>query len=179
MSPEDKVLVIDASVLSPFARAERLEDLERITRGYDRVTVNEVLAELRMGSLTYPALLAPQCASWLSTVPTDTLPVLNKFAKYRRRFGPGPRDVGEAAVLAWAELNGAQALIDDQTAHDIGVSRGIIVRRSLGLLATRLQASEFTEREAEDLVDALRAADARLPWDGTAFLAWCRKSGFI
>jgi hypothetical protein len=36
------------------------------------------------------------------------------FAQYVRILGSGQRDIGEASVLAWAEVQGAIAVLDER-----------------------------------------------------------------
>ncbi|MGM0578225.1 MAG: hypothetical protein ACQEXJ_21050 [Myxococcota bacterium] len=171
------LLAIDASVLNPFARADRLADLEWLTRGYDRVTTRPVIEELRAGAAAYPTLLKPSRAPWLRVDRFETLELLEVFARYKERFGPGPRDVGEATILAWTEVHGGEALLDDQTAYTIGAEHGLRVRRTLGFVARALRDGRLGEGDARDLVDALIDAGARLPCDGASLLAWCRRNG--
>lgn len=50
------IIALDASPLSCFARAGRLDLLEALTEGYERVTVKAVLHEIEDGFVAHPAL---------------------------------------------------------------------------------------------------------------------------
>jgi hypothetical protein len=64
-----------------------------------------VLDELRAGELAHPPLADVRNADWLEIVACDGLAELRAFAHYVRVLGAGERDIGEASVLAWAEVN--------------------------------------------------------------------------
>lgn len=167
-------LVFDAAPLSAFARAGRLELLDRLCGTDDRVTTPEVIAELRAGLDLYPALQHAIDLSWLRVEPLAELVELRLFAVYAARFGSGERDVGEASVLAWAEAHGAIAITDDAVAVQVARERGVEVRRTLALVARAVREASVSEPEADALVDALLAAGARFPFASGQFLEWAR-----
>jgi predicted nucleic acid-binding protein len=104
---------------------------------------------------------------------------LGVFAQYVRLLGSGARDIGEAATLAWAEVHGATAVLDDAAARRAGKERGVDVHGTLWLVANGLRSSLLTEDQAISLVDALRLAEAWLPCDGRGFLDWCRRERLL
>lgn len=111
------ILVFDSTVLSHFARAGRLADLEIITADDDRVVPAEVLAELTRGVANYPVLGTVDSQAWLKPVELDGLQELGAFARYKGELGGGPeRNNGEAAVLAWVTVHGGIAIIDEKAA---------------------------------------------------------------
>lgn len=101
MSPSADSLVFDATILSCFARADRLETLSDLTSGYRRVVVEAVLGELRRGAPEHPALKAIEALPWIEPVRVDTLEGLRSFGGYVRILGTDARHIGEAATLAW------------------------------------------------------------------------------
>ncbi|MGC4113162.1 MAG: hypothetical protein QM765_00475 [Myxococcales bacterium] len=66
-------LVFDTSVLSCFARAELLDELDLVTRGHERLVPKAVLGEIKQGLADYPRLASVLDASWLHEVPVDAL----------------------------------------------------------------------------------------------------------
>jgi predicted nucleic acid-binding protein len=117
---------------------------------------------------------------WLEEVRVDGLEVLRVFAAYSSVLGSGERDVGEAATLAWAEANGAIAVVDEAAGRRGAQKRGVEVHGTLWLVAGAVRAGELTEDHAVELVDALRASGgAWLPCDGRGFLAWAREQGLL
>lgn len=82
-------------------------------------------------------------------------------------------------MLAWAQLNEAVVLIDDQTAVNAAKDRCVTVRRSLALIAGAYQTSALTPPQARCLVDDLVASGARFPCDGTSFERWAETNGLI
>lgn len=109
-------LVFDSAPLSCFARARRLECLEKLTRGERRVTTSAVLGEIRDGVVDFPLLSPVLALPWLEEVRADSLAELRLFAQYAKRLGSGIHDVGEASVCAWAEVHGAVVYTDENAA---------------------------------------------------------------
>jgi hypothetical protein len=126
------ILVLDSSVLNPFARAGRLADLQRLTDGFDHVTTRAVLDELARGVAEYPALAAIPQQPWLRTVASDSLAELVAFSEYVRVLGGSSRNIGESSVLAHAEIHGAVAFVDDDAAVSAGRTRGVTVTTVVG-----------------------------------------------
>lgn len=173
-------LGFDSSVLSPFARARRLDVLERITSGHRRVVTRAVLDEIKRGCDQYPALSDIETRRWVETVSVDSLNELVVFAHYIRILGSEDRNIGEASILAWAEVSSGIAVVDDSTAVNAAKARGVTVRRSLGLLCHGLNLGALTMEDARALVDDLRiAGGARFPCDGAGFERWAETNGLL
>ncbi|MEQ1737050.1 MAG: hypothetical protein ABL886_11685, partial [Rhodoglobus sp.] len=174
------VLVFDSSVLNAFARANRLADLERLTRGSTHVTTRAVLEELANGVSLYPLLAEVAQQPWLRSVSVDSLAELVAFNEYVRTLGSSSRNIGEASVLAHAEIHSAVAFVDDQAAVRAGKDRGVNVRRSLGVISEGINRQILARDEASALVDELvRLGGARLPCDGASFEAWAEGRGLL
>jgi predicted nucleic acid-binding protein len=172
-------LVLDSAPLSTFGRAGRLQDLDRLTWAYDRVTTRAVLDELHAGVAQFPALADVEHLPWLRIVSVDTLEELRLFAEYARRLGTAQHDVGEATVLAWAEAHAAVVLTDDTAAWQIGRERGVTVKRTLAVVARGVREDLLDVAQAEVLVDALLRSGARFPFGPGQFLAWARQNGIL
>ena len=170
----------DASPLNHFARAGHLHTLELVTKvGGRRVVTTAVLGELKRGAQVDPALLDIQSSDWLEEVHVNELGELGVFAEYARFLGSGDRHVGEASTLAWAEVHGATAIIDDRPGTLHGRRRGVSVHGSLWLISNAYKASLLTERAVTRLVDALVDTEAWFPCNGDTFFSWGRENGLL
>jgi len=179
MPDSGQTLVFDTSPLSCFARAGRLETLRELTEGHRRVFTPAVRDEVELGVHQYASLEDVLECAWLELVHGDTLKELTAFSEYVRLLGCGPRDVGEAATLAWAEAHHAIAVIDDQTAVNAAHSRHVSVKRTLALISTGIQQDLISNDDAAILVDELIGGGARFPCDGRRFIAWAREKDLI
>jgi predicted nucleic acid-binding protein len=130
-----KPLIFDSSPLSHFARAGRLAALDRLTSRYRRVIPRAVLDEIRAGETQFPPLADVPNADWLEVVACDGLAELQALAHYFEVLGSGQRDIGEASVLAWAEVNDAVAVLDERAATWAAQQRGVAVHGTLWLIA--------------------------------------------
>jgi len=173
------VLVLDSSVLSSFARARRLQLLERLTADFERVTTTAVVVELGAGTGEHPELANAVQLPWLSARAVESLDEVRLFAAYAARLVAGTRNVGEASVLAWAEAHGAAALVDDQVAAQVGRQRGVTVKRSLALIARGIRRGLLGREEGAALVDELVQAGGRFPCTGATFIRWAEEQGLL
>lgn len=174
------VLVFDASPLVHFGRARRLQTLEELVAEYRCVTTRAVKDEVRKWIPTYPQLVEVLDLPWLEEVRTDSRDVLYAFAKYMDRLGDPDRNAGEASVLAWAEVNGAVAFVDDQTACDVAGRNGVDVRRTLALIVRAYTAKLMSADEAQELVRQLVDEEARLPRDAyDDLIGWAQRQDLL
>lgn len=102
--------------LSHFARADRLDVLRDLLVEWECWTTAIVRSELVIGAQTHPRIQQALAVDWLQVVSMDTLEDLGCFVKWARRLGSGARDLGEASVLAAAELRHGTAITDDRDA---------------------------------------------------------------
>lgn len=169
-------LCIDTSVLSAFARAQRLDALEAMTKRYKCVAPQEVRQELERGFSKNESLADAVACRWLAFVTLESPAELQSFAKYVSLLGSGERNLGESAVLAWAEVHAAIVLIDDREAVNIGREQKQKVGGTLGLLATEVQRGEWTLADASELFDVLvEHGGARFPCHSFAEWASAQK----
>jgi predicted nucleic acid-binding protein len=174
------VLGFDSSVLSAFARAKRLDVLEHLTSGHRRVVTRAVLGELDRGRTVYPALTDVESRPWLELTSVDSLEELIAFNQYVRVLGESSRNIGEASILAWAEITSNTAVIDDNDAVSAARARHVSVRRSLGLMADGLHRRILTSEQARSVIDDLiLIGGARFPCDGAGFEAWAERNGLL
>lgn len=175
-------VAIDSSVLSPFARADKLDVLQQLTAERRRVVHHAVLEEIDAGVAEYRRLADVRRCSWLEPVSTDNVDELRIAMQYLTDLGTDGdgRNVGEATTLAWAEVHGAVALVDDALAVAFGRKRGCTVVRTLRLITHALAEKTLAEADASQLVDALvREGGARFPCDGASYLTWAENQGLL
>jgi predicted nucleic acid-binding protein len=172
-------LIFDNSPLSHFARAGRLDELESITKTYERVVTQAVLDEISAGTSLHAELAAvPEC-EWIHVVRVDSLRELQVFAEYAARLGSGERDIGEASTLAWAEIHAATAVVDERAGTRQAREREVDVHGTLWLVVQAFQSDAISQGGCEQLVDALRDSEAWFPCDGSTFFEWAHREGLV
>lgn len=177
---DNVVLAFDTSPLNHFARAGELDALQLIVQQFECVTTKAVLAELRRGVTEYPELQSALDLPWIDVVSCDELDELYIFGQYMNRLGNLERNAGEASVLAWSEVHGAEAYVDDQVACNVGRSRGVTVHRSLRLVIEAYRSDALTEARAQQLIYSLADTDARFPAEARQDLfGWARSKGIL
>jgi hypothetical protein len=126
--PADGLLVFDTMCLSHFARAERLDVLRDLVIDRDCWTTGIVVEELRQGAKQHPLLRGTTAVDWINVIQLDTLDEVRCFVKWTRWIGSGSRDLGEASVLAAAEIRDGVAVTDDREAVRVGRAHGFTER---------------------------------------------------
>ncbi|HUU00902.1 MAG TPA: hypothetical protein VM425_05605 [Myxococcota bacterium] len=174
--------MFDTSVLSCFARADRLEVLDKLTASsVRRVTTRAIIDEIERGIPANPALISVGEQRWLEKVPVDSPEELGYFAEFARRLVDRKgRNVGEASALAWIKVHGGVLFSDDQYAIVIAKEQGITPQRTLRLLVKSVCDGLLRQEEAATLIDELIAGGAWFPCNGSAeFLSWANREGFF
>jgi predicted nucleic acid-binding protein len=134
----------------------------------------EVHRELLDGAAIYPSLANAVALSWTMAITLDGISEVVAFALYRRVL-----DAGEAAVLAFVNANGGLAVIDEIAGRQEGSRDRIEVGGTLWLSLKGVHKGVLARQTAEDLFDALKATDLRLPTDGAGFFAWAYNQGLL
>jgi predicted nucleic acid-binding protein len=179
-SPEsDRELVFDTVVLSHFALSDRLDVLASLVAGRPCATTAVVVQELRAAAELGPELATASELEWVRVVALDEPAAIRSFARWARRLGAGPRDLGEASVFAAAEMHGAVAVTDDRAATRVGRAYGLTVHGTVWLLAGACRSGKLTELGAGTLVDSLRRTGHRLPCTGPEFPSFARRFGLL
>jgi len=174
-------LVFDSTVLSHFARAGRLAELEAVTAADECIVPTNVLDELTKGVAAYPALGMVSAQGWLHPAEIDQFDEVVAFARYKGELGGGPeRNNGEAAVLAWVTVHGGIAIIDEDAATNIGERDGLQVQGSLWLVIQGYKDKVFDRATAEGIVDDLINTGMWLPVaSGAELFAWAYGKGLL
>lgn len=174
------VLVFDNTPLSHFARAGALPALDSLTAGHRRVVPAEVVGELIAGIALHPAISAAVNLPWLEIVELAQIEEVIAFARYKAELGGGiDRNNGESAVLAWAQVHGATAIIDERAGTRAARRDGIEVHGTMWLIANAYRDTTITRSAAITMVDQLLATDMALPTDGAGFMAWAHDEGLL
>lgn len=173
-------LVFDSTPLSHFARAGRLDALEKLVASYRCLTPAEVTSEIHNGVAAHPSLAKVLSARWLEVVELVEVEEVIAFARYKAQLGGGQaRNNGEAAVLGWTAVHGGIAIIDERAGARIAQRDGIEVHGTLWLLANGVRAHYLAQSDAERIIDELAQTDMALPVDGPGFFAWAYDEGLL
>ena len=172
-------LFFDTMGLSHFARADRLDVLRDLLVGRECWTTTVVRSELSAGARTHPNVGQTLTLDWIQIATLDALEELSCFIKWANRLGSQDRDLGEASVLAAAELRDGTAITDDRDATKVARRYGADVHGTIWLLAGACRGGKLTPVAAGSIIDALRAEGARLPCTGSGFPAFAAHHGLM
>lgn len=175
----DGRLAFDSSPLNYFARSNQLPMLGKLVEGNYCIITRAVEDELLRGGSRHAQLYQISVQPWLAVVDDSSIEFLKLFSEYHTRLGGGGRNIGEAATLAYAELYGMTAFVDDRVGRRQGKERGVIVTGTLELICQGMRERTIKESEARDIIDLLCDHEAFLPCDGAGFLDWARAEGLL
>jgi predicted nucleic acid-binding protein len=173
------ILVLDATCLSHFARADRLDVLRDLLLGKECLTTETVLAELNRGIADYPLLGNVPDQEWLRVAGLDSVAEIRLYDTWLKRVGSAGRDRGEASVFAVAERHAVTAITDDRKAAKVARFYGLDVHGTVWLLAGACREGKLTPQAAGSLIDALRATGHRLPCTGAGFPRYAHQHGLL
>jgi predicted nucleic acid-binding protein len=169
----NRTLVWDASAIHHPAKADRLDVIGDICRQWRNITTAAIVEELQLHGISIDG------HSWLEVTHVDGLNEIVALGRWIDIVSSGQHNRGEATVLAWAEVHGAIAIIDDGDASKVGRKHGITVHGSLWVLAEAIRSGHLVEAAASGLVDALIHEGARFPFGRGQFLKWAYREGLL
>ena len=172
-------LAFDSSPLNYFARSGQMFVLGKLVQDSSCLITRAVEDELLRGASKHVQLYQASAQSWLTVVEDSSIEFLRLFSEYHSRLGGGGRNIGEASTLAYAELHGITAFLDDRVGRRHGRERGVLVTGTLELLCRAIRDNMLGESEAEGIIDVLADHEAFLPCNGSTFLEWARAEGFL
>ncbi|GAA3449722.1 hypothetical protein [Dactylosporangium matsuzakiense] len=172
-------LFFDSMCLSGFSGADRLDVLRDLLVDRDCWTTAVVRSELDDGAGKHPHLRQALAIDWMQIATLDALDDLRTFVKWAERLGSGQHGLGEASVLAAAELRGGVAITDDRDAVKVARKHRAEVHGTIWLLAELCKDGKLNEGTAGGLIDALRAEGMRLPCSGAQFPGFARQNGLL
>lgn len=175
----DRDLVVDTGPLSHLARAGWLSVLRSIAAGRSVVIPDAVEAELRQGTHLNPHLQQVLDAEWITTRTLASDVEMAAFGRFASRLVVGTRNVGEAAVLAYADVHGAVAIIDDGAGRKAARDFSVALRPTLALLCHAIRDGLLTTRMVSDLADHLLETEYRLPFGPGGFEKWADEQGLV
>lgn len=82
-----ETLVFDNTPLSHFARAGRLDTLEKLVAPYRCVTPAEVTNEIHNGLTVHPGLAKVLAAQWIEVIELVEVEEVVAFARYKAELG--------------------------------------------------------------------------------------------
>lgn len=153
--------------------------LGKLVSDNDCVITLAVEDELLRGAAKHAQLYQVSAQEWIRVVDDSSMGFLQLFSEYHARLGGGGHNIEEAATLAYAELHGLTACIDDRAARRHGQERGGKVTGTLELVCQGVRANVVQEAEAVRVVDLLRDHEVFLPCDGSTFLDRARSEGLL
>ena len=178
-SDADRDLVVDTGPLSHLAAAGWLSVLRSAARGRAVLIPDAVEAELREGVHLNSHLKQVLDAEWITTRQLASDQEIGSFAEFAARLVVGTRNVGEAAVLAYAKVHGATAVIDDGAGRQAARDFSVALRPTLALLCDAIRDGLLTVRMVSDLADHLLETEYRLPFRPGGFARWADENGLI
>lgn len=178
-SEADRDIVVDTGPLSHLAQAGWLSVLRSVAAGRAVVIPDAVEAELRQGVHLKPHLQQVLDAEWITTRSIASDQELASFAHFAARLVVGTRNVGEAAVLAYAMVHGAIAVVDDGAARKAARDFAVALRPTLALLCDAIRDGLLTVRMVSDLADHLLETEYRLPFGPGGFENWADEQGLV
>lgn len=172
-------MVIDTGPLSHLAEAGWLSILRSIAGPRPVVIPDAVDAELRRGTHLKPHLQSVLDAEWIVVRSLVSDAELAAFAHFAARLVVGDRNVGEAAVLAYAKTHGAVAVMDDGAGRRAARDADVELRPTLSLLCQAVREGLLTVRLVADLADHLLETQYRLPFAQGGFEAWAIENDLV
>ncbi|MFW6638546.1 hypothetical protein ACOALZ_00735 [Nocardiopsis algeriensis] len=172
-------LVVDTGPLSHLAEAGWLGVLRSVAGARKVVVPDAVEYELRRGESTRPHLQQVLGTEWISRSALDTPSENAAFAHFSAFLVSGGRNIGEAAVLAYAQVHGATAVIDDGAARRAAKEAKVRYTGTLGLLCEAVRAGFLTLAMVSSVADHLMETEYRLPFGPGEFEKWAQENGAV
>ncbi|WAL73193.1 hypothetical protein OU787_17760 [Kitasatospora sp. YST-16] len=173
-APGASIPVWDTSPLFHAIKADRIDLLADFARERQGTLCRNVTTATVVDELVY-ANLDISGLGWLEKVHVDGLDELGALVRWMEVVSGERSNHGEATVLAWAEVHGATAVIDDADARRAAQKHGMPVQGSLRVLADALREGRITEYPANAFADAMVDTGARYPFGSGGFLPWVRR----
>ena len=177
-SLQPDTLVFDTGPLSAFARADRLETLRTVVGERRLLVPQAVVAELEKGAYKDKKIQSVLDVGWIEWYGEMTDVEFAAVAKYASRLVSGVRNLGEAEVLALAEVIPAIAVVDDGVANRLAKESDVTCTRTLALLCEAIREDILTLDSVSELVDEM-VAYYRLPFGPGEFARWAEENSLF
>ncbi|NJQ02436.1 hypothetical protein [Streptomyces zingiberis] len=174
-----QLLVWDCSPLHHAVKADKIDLLGDMARTWRRAPRRNVTTAAVLDELRHHRLPTDQLTSWLEVVHVDGLNELAALVKWMELVSGRRSNQGEATVLAWAEVHGGVAVVDDADARRAARRAGLEVWGVLRVVAESVREGRTTEYAATAFVDALAGTGARFPFRRGDFVAWAKGQSLL
>ncbi|WP_205787019.1 hypothetical protein [Specibacter cremeus] len=101
------------------------------------------------------------------------------FAHFSSLLVVGTRNIGEAAVLAYAHVHHSTAVLDDGVARRAAQEAAVSFQGTLGMLCQAIREGLLTVALVSDLADHLMETQYRLPFRPGDFARWANENGLL
>ena len=166
------ILAWDASGIYHAHLADRVDVLGDLVASLDGGNVTNVMTAAVARELESRNVPIPD---WIDdVVHVDDLPELVILAKWVNLLSSAHHNRGEATALAWAEVHGATAVIDDRAARRAAATEPVEVHGLLWVVAQAVICGHIPPATALSFVDMMLATGARYPFGAGEFLNWAR-----
>ncbi|HWE91700.1 MAG TPA: hypothetical protein VG317_19720 [Pseudonocardiaceae bacterium] len=172
-------LIFDTGPLSHFAQQGWLGILRLVVGERVAVIPDTVTDELNAGIPGRPHLRLVLDAPWIERRDLTTENELRHLGQFAKMLVVNERNLGEAAVLAYAKANGATAIIDDRSARKVAQLHGVSCRGTLSLLCEAIHDGHLTISLVSTVADHLIESNYRLPFKPGGFERWARENCLI
>jgi len=172
-------LVVDTGPLCHLAGAGWLSVLRSVAGDRTVIIPEAVEEELREGLYGNSHLQQVLDPSWIEVRPLSSDAELQSFSGFAARLVAGGRNIGEAAVLAYAETHRATAVIDDGAGRRAALDAGVALQPTLSLLCQAIREGLLTVAMVSNVADHLMETEYRLPFRPGGFAAWAEENGLV
>lgn len=171
--------MVDTGPLSHLAKAGWLSIVRTIAKPGAVVIPDAVERELRQSVHKWPHLRSVLDAHWIDRAVLASDAELQAYAYFSGLLVSGTRNVGEAAVLAYAKVHDAVAVVDDGAAWRAADRLGVMKTRTLKLLCDAVREGLLTKELVSDVADHLNETEYRLPFEPGGLIAWAEAQGLF
>lgn len=165
--------VLDTMVISHALQSDQLDLLLHLTTGRPCVVTDVVVDEVTQH---HPVWTPPPT---LSVVTTSDFMLFPHVGTWLERLGTAKgRNRGEAASMAWAQVNGGIVVTDDKKARDVALKHrqhtdGWCVHGVLYVIGVSVARGDVSGPSAySGLCDALLRSGIRWPFEAGHFATW-------
>lgn len=174
-----KTYVIDTGPLSHLAKAGWLSIVRTIAKPGSVVIPDAVERELRRGVHKWPHLRLVLDAHWIDRAVLDSDAEIQANAHFSGLLVSGTRNLGEAAVLAYAKVHDAVAVVDDGAACRAADQAGVVKARTLKLLCDAVREGLLTKVLISEVADHLNETEYHLPFERGGLVEWAEEHGLL
>ncbi|GAA1871033.1 hypothetical protein [Myceligenerans crystallogenes] len=175
--PEE--IVIDTGPLSVFAEAGWLGMLRAVADDRAVVITDVVQAELREGTPAHQHLHTVLDAGWITCRPLTSAAEIGAYQHFAGFLVSGNHNQGEASVLAYAQVHGALAIVDDGAARKHAKNSQLNFQGTLALLCEAVRRGTASIEMISTIADHMLETEYRLPFGPGEFADWAKTHDLV